>query len=450
MSAPSASTTTPIKSSTTAGIAGTKLHPELLPGKYSGQGKDKGSKPGWKRPISWALAIFTVINLGLAQVSSIQQERSARSAGGDFWTNPALIDLAIKEYKEQKPPANVVLLGSSLMMFPFWAMDASFDPKIADIAHYHKSVALQAVLEKNGIKNSSVFSLASAGQMSSDAFLYASEFLKGDTKPEVVVWGIAPRDFADDNVKSPMATVSFKQIVDLHNFSSYAKTFLPRFEDKAEFIANHSCFLYGRRWRFQKEADRTLEKISAAVARVIVGKASDSKITATGATAGGAASLPATATTTATTAALSKDSANTPDLSISSLLAGTAEQRWETSTREYRGRYKNIAERDLSVQMSCLDNTLKICQERGIKVVLVNMPLTKLNQGLMADGFYQRFNQQVKTLASAYGKDVTLVDMTNQSQFQESDFWDTVHMNHIGGSKLIGGILPAIRSYLNK
>ncbi len=326
------------------------------------------------------------------------------------------------------------------MMFPFWAMDASFDPKIADIAHYHKSVALQAVLEKNGIKNSSVFSLASAGQMSSDAFLYASEFLKGDTKPEVVVWGIAPRDFADDNVKSPMATVSFKQIVDLHNFSSYAKTFLPRFEDKAEFIANHSCFLYGRRWRFQKEADRTLEKISAAVARVFVGKAADSKITAT---AGSAVPAPIAAAAAAT-------SANTPDLSISSLLAGTAEQRWETSTREYRGRYKNIAERDLSVQMSCLDNTLKICQERGIKVVLVNMPLTKLNQGLMADGFYQRFNQQVKTLASAYGKDVTLVDMTNQSQFQESDFWDTVHMNHIGGSKLIGGILPAIRSYLNK
>ena len=439
MSAPSASTTTPIKS-TAAGIAGTKLHPELLPGKYSGQEKGKGSKSGWKRPISWALAIFTVINLGLAQVSSIQQERSARSAGGDFWTNPALIDLAIKEYKEQKPPANVVLLGSSLMMFPFWAMDASFDPKIADIAHYHKSVALQAVLEKNGIKNSSVFSLASAGQMSSDAFLYASEFLKGDTKPEVVVWGIAPRDFADDNVKSPMATVSFKQIVDLHNFSSYAKTFLPRFEDKAEFIANHSCFLYGRRWRFQKEADRTLEKISAAVARVFVGKAADSKITAT---AGSAVPAPIAAAAAAT-------SANTPDLSISSLLAGTAEQRWETSTREYRGRYKNIAERDLSVQMSCLDNTLKICQERGIKVVLVNMPLTKLNQGLMADGFYQRFNQQVKTLASAYGKDVTLVDMTNQSQFQESDFWDTVHMNHIGGSKLIGGILPAIRSYLNK
>ncbi len=443
MSAPSASTTTPIKSSTTAGIAGTKLHPELLTGKYSGPEKDKGSQSGWKRPISWALAIFTVINLGLAQVSSIQQERSARSAGGDFWTNPALIDLAVKEYKEQKPPANVVLLGSSLMMFPFWAMDASFDPKIADIAHYHKSVALQAVLEKNGIKNSSVFSLASAGQMSSDAFLYASEFLKGDTKPEVVVWGIAPRDFADDNVKSPMATVSFKQIVDLHNFSSYAKTFLPRFEDKAEFIANHSCFLYGRRWRFQKEADRTLEKISAAVARVFVGQALDGKKSAT---AGGAASVPAAAVT----AAAETTSANTPDLSISSLLAGTAEQRWETSTREYRGRYKNIAERDLSVQMSCLDNTLKICREREIKVVLVNMPLTKLNQGLMADGFYQRFNQQVKTLASAYGKDVTLVDMTNQSQFQESDFWDTVHMNHIGGSKLIGGILPAIRSYLNK
>ncbi|MFA7338866.1 MAG: hypothetical protein WC028_18920 [Candidatus Obscuribacterales bacterium] len=450
MPAPSASTTssitqstTPTKSSTAAGLGRTKLHPELLPGKYSGPEKTKGPKTGWKRPISWALAIFAVVNLGLAQASSMQQERSARSSGGDFWTNPALIDLAIKEYRAQKPPANVVLLGSSLMMFPFWAMDASFDPKIADIAHYHKSVALQAVLEKNGIKNSSVFSLASAGQMSSDAFLYANEFLKGDTKPEVVVWGIAPRDFADDNVKSPMATVSFKQIVDLHNFSSYAKTFLPRFEDKAEFIANHSCFLYGRRWRFQKEADRTLEKISGAIARIFTARDGLNK---DGATVGGATP----ASTTVSVSSPASKSASTPDLAMSALLAGTAEQRWETSTREYRGRYKNIAERDLSVQMSCLDNTLKVCQERGIKVVLVNMPLTKLNQGLMADGFYQRFNQQVKTLATAYGKDVTLVDMTNQSQFHESDFWDTVHMNHIGGSKLIGGILPAIRSYLNK
>ncbi len=430
---------TPTKSSSQAGIAANKPHPEALPGQYVSEQKNKGSKSGWKRPITWAVVIFSLANIGLAQLSHIQQERSARSTGGDFWTNPALIDLAIKEYKEQKPSANVVLLGSSLMMFPFWAMDASFDPKIPDIAHYHKSVALQAVLEKSGVKNSSVFSLASAGQMSSDAYLYANEFLKGENKPEVVVWGIAPRDFADDNVKSPMATVSFKQIVDLHNFSSYAKTFLPRFEDKAEFIANHSCFLYGRRWRFQKEAERTLEKISAAISRVFVKPSG-------GATAGGAGS---TAANPGAANIVSKSSAGA-DLAMSSLLAGTAEQRWETSTKEYRGRYKNIAERDLSVQMSCLENTLKVCKERGIKVVLVNMPLTKLNQDLMAAGFYQRFNAQVKALASAHGKDVTLVDMTNQSQFAESDFWDTVHMNHIGGSKLIGGILPAIRSYLSK
>lgn len=431
MSAPLVTST---KSSTQAGRAASTPHPESQPGQYSSEPKNKGSKSGWKRPITWAVVIFSLANIGLARLSSIQQERSARTTGGDFWTNPALIDLAIKEYKEQKQPANVVLLGSSLMMFPFWAMDASFDPKISDIAHYHKSVALQAVLEKSGIKNSSVFSLASAGQMSSDAYLYANEFLKGENKPEVVVWGIAPRDFADDNVKSPMATVSFKQIVDLSNFSSYAKTFLPRFEDKAEFIANHSCFLYGKRWRFQKEAERTLEKVSVAVSRVFVAPSSD-------ATAGGAGSTAVNP--------LAKSAAGA-DLAMSSLLAGTAEQRWQTSTKEYRGRYKNIAERDLSVQMSCLENTLKVCQERGIKVVLVNMPLTKLNQDLMAAGFYQRFNAQVKALATTHGKDVTLVDMTNQSQFAESDFWDTVHMNHIGGSKLIGGILPAIRSYLSK
>lgn len=455
------------RNATTAAPVG-RVHPELRPD--LGQKKSKLGVFG--RPILLSLAIFTAVNVGLAQFTESQQNKNPKAPMGDFWTNPAVIDLAIKQYNEQPTPAKVVLLGSSLVMFPFWAMDAAFNPAIDDIAHYHKSKALEAALAKTGageLKDAGVYSLASAGQMSSDTYLYASEFLKGKNKPEVIVWGIAPRDFSDDNVKSPMSTVSFKQIVGLNNFNDYAETFLPRFEDKAEFVANHSCFLYGRRWRLQKEAERGLERVSATVAKVagapnltgsVTGAISGSVAGTTGSAAG---DLPKIANSSAVSN--STVASNLPAVSnlaaplkpsnfsgaqMAALLAGTAEQRWETSTKEYRGRYKGIAERDMNVQMDCLEKTLKICKERGIKVVLVNMPLTTLNQSLMAEGFYERFGKQVQAVAAKYGKDVTFVDRSHDSKFQDADFWDTVHMNHVGGSKLIGDIVPAIRAYLLK
>ncbi len=429
-------TAPPVKSAPQSQSVQTRQHPELVP-------QPKYKKSGIKRSLFWALSIFAAINVGMAQLSAIEQNKSAKAAGGDFWTNPVLIDLAIKEFNAQQPPAKVVLLGSSLVMFPFWAMDASFEHKISDIAHYHKSAALEAALAKSGLANMPVFSLASAGQMSSDTYLYVNEFLKGDRKPEVLVLGIAPRDFSDNNVKSPTATVSFQQIVGLPNFVAYSKTFMPRFEDKAEFVANHSCFFYGRRWRLQKEVDKGIERLSQTIARLAtfgtvkpVAKApqfspeqAQLMAAVNHATAGGAVnSNEATAL----------------------LFAASLEQRWNSSAKEYVGRYKGIADRDMTVQLSCLDKTLKICQERGIKVVIVNMPLTAINQKLMPEGFYNRFSTAVQKTSAKYDKSVTYLDVSHNAAFQDGDYWDTVHMNHKGGAKLLSVIVPAIKDYMIK
>jgi hypothetical protein len=385
-------------------------------------------KTSWlKRPLTWALALFALANIGLGEVSRIDQNRSARNGGGDFWTNPALIDLAVAEFKGQNPPAQVVLLGSSLVMFPFWAMDASFDRNIPNIAQYHKSVALEASLKKFGLNSVPVFSLASAGQMSSDTYLYVSELLKGPRKPKVIVWGIAPRDFGDENVRSPMATVSFKQIVGLENLASYAPTFLPRFEDRIEFVANKICYLYGKRWRFQKEVEKSLGRLGEYLLK----------------SPGAAVSVVAASATPAVSSA-------TPVSDMRTLLSGTYEQRWNASIREYRSRYRGIAERDLSVQMSCLDRTLKLCKERGIKVVLVNMPLTQTNEKLMPEGFYNRFVGDVQREAAAYGEGVTFLDLSKDRQFKDSDYWDTVHMNHTGGAKLVNDIIFSVQRYLRQ
>ena len=127
-------------------------HPELLPEllperKAAGKG---GKWAPFKRTFPVAVALFAAANVAFSGVlvpkKAGDDEKNAR--GGDFWTNPALIDLAVHRFKEaskvERP--RVVLLGSSLVMFPFWAMDAGINPKIEDIAHYHNSMALSSLL----------------------------------------------------------------------------------------------------------------------------------------------------------------------------------------------------------------------------------------------------------------------------------------------------------------
>jgi hypothetical protein len=436
--------------------------PELLPDQLGGA---KGGHRGGllKRAFPVAVAIFAAANLAFSGVlvpkSARDDEKNAR--GGDFWTNPALIDLAIHKFKEasQIERPRVVLLGSSLVMFPFWAMDAGIDPKIADIAHYHRSMALsralspdpgqgagagaglQSVAARGSATGSTpgsvpVFNLASAGQMSSDTYLYVNEFLSGTSKPDVVVLGFAPRDFGDANLTSPMSTVSFKRIVNLQNLAKYKATFLPHFNEQVEFIANEVCYFYGRRWRMQRESDRLMEKLSAAItARCGVGGGGN----------GGAGNGAVNGSLSQTPGVVF---AGEPGADITRRLTGFARERWVSSLREYRSRYKGIGDRDISVQMSCLERTLKLCQERGIKVVLVNLPLTRANRELMPEHFYQRFSGELAAAAARHKSDVSFFDLSLDKRFTDYDFWDTVHMNQLGGAKLLDIIVPTIKGQL--
>ncbi|MBS2010208.1 MAG: hypothetical protein JST01_24375 [Cyanobacteria bacterium SZAS TMP-1] len=421
-----------------------QIHPELLP-----EAKAPGKGGKWaplKRAFPVAVALFAAANLALSGAlvpkKAGDEEKNAR--GGDFWTNPALIDLAVAKFKEanQNPAEHprVVLLGSSLVMFPFWAMDAGINPKIADIAHYHQSMALSSSLNPGG-PPVPVFNLASAGQMSSDSYLYVSEFLDGASKPDVVFLGVAPRDFGDANLTSPMATVSFKRIVNLQNLAKYRATFLPHFNEQAEFIANEICYFYGRRWRMQRESDRLIEKLD----NVIASKCG----VASGAMASAAAPAASAGGVQAPVARMAAP-ASEPGADITNRLTGAAYERWVSSLKEYRSRYKGIGDRDISVQMNCLERTLKLCQERGIKVVLVNLPLTRANLELMPDKFYARFGGELAAIAGKHKDAVTYFDLSMDKQFTDYDFWDTVHMNQLGGAKLLRAIVPALQKDLAK
>lgn len=356
----------------------------------------------YKKPVVWALLIFALVNLVLwTQVASDKQSKN-------LWSGTGSIDLALNDFQKLNNAPEVVLLGSSLMMFPFWSMDCERDRSVGDIFHHHRSRVLESELGKEGFSNPTVFSFAIFGQMVSDAYIYVNEYLREDRAPKFLIYGIAPRDFSDYDLPSPMSTNSFKRLVNLGNFSRYAGLYLPGFQDQSDFVLSHACYFYGKRWRFQQELNKGVNKLYA-----IAGFA------------------------------VPQSNSDVDDKKSAFMLYGSTEERWTNSKKEYERRYRNIGERSLDVQMGFLQKLLDTCHERGIKVILVNMPLSDVNRSIFPPGFYDKFRRELS--AKANKRDVRLVDIGNSNEFTHLDFWDTAHLEQAGGHKIVSKILPIMK-----
>lgn len=388
--------------------------PEIKPGGAStGSASEKSSKrKGVVTRVLWSLALFGAINAGLW---TFVGDGKKSSSDANCWNSGASVEETIRGFEALKQKPDVILLGSSLVMFPFWAMDAAEKKNIDDIFHYHGSEALKKQLKAAGCGQENIYSLAVFGQMASDAYLMTSEFVKGDKTPKVIIYGIAPRDFHDHSLSSPMATFSFQKIVNLSNFPNYASAFLPDFEKKADWLAMHLCYFYGKRWRLQMETDKAINKVYSTLG--IANPLDSSGTKSDTAAQGGGFNL-----------------------------EGSTEDRWNNSVKEYQGRYKEITEKDHSLQMSFLARTLNNLRERGVKVVLVNMPLTKRNLEILPPGFYASYQKEIAKVADMPG--VRLVDLGDSKDFDDNDYWDTTHLNHVGGHKLLNHVVPAVKELL--
>jgi hypothetical protein len=359
-----------------------------------------------------AFVIFVLVNVGclLRFGTDDSVKGSATDSNRELWSGAGSIDITTQGFQQLRQTPQVVLLGSSLIMHPFWSMDAELG-SFGDIFHHHESFTLAHDLGLAGLKNPCVYSLAVFGEMISDAYIYVNEFLKGDKLPKLVVFGIAPRDFSDDDLPSPTASFTFKRLIGLKNFARYADAYMPGWQERSEFIANHGCYLYSKRWRVQHELARAVEK---GLQKIGIG--SDAASSEPGAGRNEHAGF---------------------------MLGGSREERFLISTKEYTRRYHNIGEKNLSLQKDFLERVLTTCQERGVKVLLVNMPLTPTNRGLLPPGFYDNYRADVARIAKGH-RQTQLIDLGDSNLFKDVDYWDTAHLNNKGGHKLLKCIEPAI------
>jgi hypothetical protein len=115
---------------------------------------------------------------------------------------------------------------------------------------------------------------------------------------------------------------------------------------------------------------------------------------------------------------------------------------WARSVAEYEARYDKADESQFLRQAKYLEALLALARERGIKVVLLKMPMTALNESLMPPELDYQYDCLIVQAAEQYK--VRLVDVEDKLPLSNDYFFDCVHLNAEGGDIISELMTPEI------
>ena len=321
--------------------------------------------------------------------------------------------------------ANVLLLGSSLFLHAEWSVDRTIpitEPwgktTIISESHYHLAQGLENELTKEGSEPSHVYNLAAGGALISDAYLLLFHYLQKHPKPSVVVLDCAPRSFNDTGVTEPDATPVFDYCFQIQDFPELHKVYLKGNSAKVNYVLSKVFFLYHHRKWLSESAQKWLVQPLTDATQVAQSKPPTK--------------IPQYGATSHTTNEI--ENGPTVERSEESL-------RMAKSLQEYKDRYRFMTRYALCPQLRFLERIEDLCTEKQIKLIIVNMPLSKENKKLFSDGFYDSYRADVaKTVRSP----AVFIDLAASENWPMSCYHDSVHLNEKGGARLNKVIANAI------
>lgn len=376
----------------------------------------------FKTRFTWAVLTFLLIGSVAAAVNF-------GKLPADHFPVLSWTGWTIKDFLSRKEKTNIVFLGSSLMLVPLDGVDADYLNKRVDGSQHHKSIYFEDKLkEKTGLKVNT-FTFALPGEMPSDAFLIVNNLLKGTHKPDMIVYGVGPRDFLDNMLPSPAATDPFRYLSRFGTIDPIADRVSPEFFPRLEYELGKLSYFW------QKRGD--LSQIGDTFASNVVNKI---------------VPLPDDAYT------LSFDDRRLllPDFHPCEVKAGQAWFRPSTAAEqsnfvdnlaEYKKRYATMKWDTYISQMRFFADALDSARAQGIKAVVVSMPITDLNRALLSDLSWNAYRKGVLALAKRKG--ATVIDLSESTQFKRSDFGDTVHLHSGGGKKFFDVVIEQLANNPN-
>jgi hypothetical protein len=380
----------------------------------------------WKSPAMASLAIFAVVNtvvLGALGNKTLTYALTEQNRIGD--------DLI---YSGR--PADIVLLGSSVMRGPFYYCDLR--PALSLVyENYNKSIALEKAIDKIDGEQK-VYNFARDGEMVSDAMLIVNDFLKDKNKPKVLVYGIAPRDFLDHTLPSETNTEEFNMLANLTDCLRYYNVFAEGGWQWLQVLASKALPYFDARKVVQEKLAQMFNRPQNAAPTPLATKQDPFDATKESSTREDILRpLKKKFVEAVRNDKTLKAEAIASQIRMQKALmdAQNDTEAWRQGLLQYAIRYWYIDKARYNRQMYALEALLAITKQRGIKVMLVNMPLAAGNVSLLPQDFYLTYLDDLQKASTKYG--AKFINLQNRKEFDRSCYKDPVHLNVFGGHKLI-------------
>ncbi len=368
-------------------------------------------------PTALALVFVFLLNVALLAIDPFKRIDPQSMLAAKSW-----VWWTARKFREQEPPADVVLLSSSLMMNPMWLHEANHLNKNIDIVTNHRSVALddeiKSVIPES---NARVFNFALPGAMVSDAYIVMKSLLHGERKPSVVVMGLWPRDLVDNRFCCAAASDHWGYLQRFCDTSSVASLAMPELWQRAYYGAAPFFYVETRKHDLQMLLSQVAkDKFGGYLGTLAKPCKVDSKPLSVVWAIYNSEVLEGVN--------IAKPKEHTPYITA--------------TTDDFARRVKRFKEPTFKNQMAWLDKCIDYCNQNDIRLVLLNLPLSDVAVKMFQPGVYDSCVAAMKDKATKRG--ATFVDLQASGKFAFSDFGDAVHMNEFGGEKLVKALAQAI------
>ncbi len=374
-------------------------------------------KNKFRSAFTYSLVAFTAINVALActQFFKVNPDNSSYR-GWSWWT--------VHDIRHTTVPSNVVLLGSSLMVAAIAECDANFLKRTLDLATYRGASYLDKVLQDRFRGSFNTLNLSAPGQMPSDAYLTLKAAVNEGVKPDILVYGVAPRDFLDGTMQSPSDTEAFKFLqrrVDISDcgLDYYASPF-----GKLDWLLRSSLNLY----RVSSDCRLSTERWC----RLYLSHNGLFNLPEYEGEAGPFASR---------LRAINRPFNIEPGTFLA-LQTIKDKSAMIDNRRDYMDRYRNPDQRLYETQFRFLERITRLCAQKGITLIIVQMPITLENVQLLKPALYSKYKADLAHLCAK--EKIRLLDLCQFNQYTRDDYRDTVHLNGYGGKKFVDSLVFAV------
>ncbi len=330
----------------------------------------------------------------------------------------------VPEFFNSNVKPNILLLGSSLPMTAVARWDAQFarsldSSTLEAVRTYTQALYLEHLLAKRFGKPVKVFNLTCVAMMASEARLILTRAIDAGKAPQMVVYGVAPRDFIDNTVPPLGKTPVYEVLADWRCLNDLISRHLTPEEIQNTLISYAWYF-------FKVKADyRTLLTLLACDS---LGRSPTLYAALLEKPKPGASTESTVGSTLPEQSEFGETSTATPQSSLAENAA------FHRDLANYQARYNPPNFSRFAEELQEFRRLLALARTHHITVVVVNMPLTTENRALIPADLHSKYHQDVLSLPARYGH--TLVNLQAKDTFNRADFSDSVHTNARGGKKV--------------